>query len=98
MPHLALHQGHLGHTSGFIEEARAGDLGELEPAEAVDLGQSRNDVCTRTWQIGSKKESGSTAWQIGRTHESRYKNSNGDARPIPAGTISVLESLMEVGL
>lgn len=98
VPRLALHQGHLGHTSGFIEEARAGNLGELEPAEAVDLGQSRNDVCTRTWQIGSEKESGSTAWKIGRRRESRYTNSNGDARPLPAGTFSVLESLREVGL
>lgn len=70
MPHLALHQGCLGHTPGFIEEAEVGDPGELEQVEAVDLGQSRNYVCTWTRQVGSEEESGSKAWQTGRKHES----------------------------
>ena len=69
MPHLALHQGCLSRTSDFIDEAKAGDPGELEQVGAVDLGESRNYVCTWTRQIGSEKESGSKAWQTSRKHE-----------------------------
>ena len=69
LPHLALHQGHLGHTSSFMDEAKTGDPGELEQVEAVDLGQIRNSICTWTGQIGLEKESGSKAWQTGREHE-----------------------------
>ena len=69
LPHLALHQGHFGHTSGFIDEPKAGGPGELEQVEAVDLGQVRNYVCTWTWKIGSEKESGSEAWQTGRKYK-----------------------------
>ena len=72
LPHLALPQGCLSHTSGFIDEAKAGDPGELKQVGAVDLGQSRNYVCTWTKQIGSEKESRSKAWQTGRKHEAWY--------------------------
>ena len=69
LPQLALPQGCLSHTSGFIDEAKAGDPGELKQVGAVHLGQSRNYVCTWTKQIGSEKESRSKAWQTGRKHE-----------------------------
>lgn len=54
MPHLALHQGYLGHTSCFIDEANLETLLKLKQEEAADLGQSGSGVYSQAKQIGSE--------------------------------------------